>query len=178
MTNFNIVNVEDADQPTQELLAAIDKELGMIPNVYAVMANSPSTLAGFLGFGKALDSGSLSAVLKEKIALVVSNENTCGYCVSAHSAVAAQLGMSAEDAIDAQKGKSENTKEQAVLNLAISLNSNHGHGDNSAVRKAFDAGLSVEEIIEVLGQVLKNIMTNTLNGIAETKIDFPKKKLI
>ena len=157
---------------------AFKNKWGMIPNVYAVMAQAPSTLAGQLALGNALTRGTLSPKLSEKIALVVGNDNSCGYCVAAHSAIAASLGLSDEEIIEAQKGKSEDPLEQAVLNLAISVNGNHGHGDNSAVRRALEAGLNEAEIIEVVGQVVKNIMTNTINGIAETTIDFPARDLI
>lgn len=178
MSVFKKVTSPDPEQPAHALLSAIKKKFGMVPNVYAVMANSPATLAALLEFGNILDEGSLSPQIKEKIALVVSNENTCKYCVSAHTAVAAGLKISHDEIVDAQRGKSDDPREQAILNLAISLNSNHGHGDNSAVSAALQAGVSVEETLEILGQVVKNIMTNTMNGIAKTEIDFPEVPLI
>ncbi len=88
------------------------------------------------------------------------------------------MGMSDEEIIEAQKGNSEDPREQAILTLAISINGNHGHGDNSAVRRAIEAGLSEAEVIEIVGQVVNNIMTNTINGIAKTTIDFPERDLI
>ncbi|NNF16801.1 MAG: carboxymuconolactone decarboxylase family protein [Gammaproteobacteria bacterium] len=178
MSDFKKVAWRDPKDPAHALLSAINKKYGMVPNVYAVMANSPTTLAALMEFGTTLDKGSLSPQIKEKIALVVSNENTCKYCVSAHTAVTAGLKMATDEVIDAQRGKSDDPREQAILNLAISLNSNHGHGDNSAVSAALQAGVSVEEILDILGQVVKNIMTNTMNGIARTKIDFPEVPLI
>ena len=178
MSQFNLVSLESAEGQVKDLLESINSKLGRIPNVYAVMAQAPSTLAGQLALGAELANGSLSSTLSEKIALVVGNDNSCGYCVSAHSAIAANLGLSDDEIIEAQKGKSEDPREQAVLNLAISLNGNHGHGDNSAVRRALEAGLSQAEVIEVVGEVVKNIMTNTINGIADTTIDFPQRELI
>ena len=177
MSKFKAIHLADATGEAQQLLTGIKEKVGKVPNVYAVLANSPSTLAGLLTLGKELDRGSLDAVTKEKIALAVGNQNTCQNSVSAHTAIGKSLGMTEEDTIDAQKGLSEDAREKALLDLAISLNSNHGHGDNGAVRRAMEAGLNAEEVIEVLGQVVKNIMTNSLNGIAETEIDFPKVDL-
>lgn len=178
MPQFKLESPDSAGGQAKELLEAINKKMGMIPNVYAVMAQAPSVLAGQMALGDSLANGSLSPALIEKIALVVSNDNSCGYCVAAHSSIAASLGISDEDIIDAQKGRSDDALEQAVLNLAISVNGNHGHGDNSAIRRALEAGLSEAQIIEVVGQVVKNIMTNAVNGIAETAIDFPERALI
>lgn len=178
MSQFKRVTLESAEGQAKDLLEGIQHKLGMVPNLYAVMAQSPTTLAGQLALGEALGRGSLSAAINEKIALVVSNDNSCGYCVSAHSAIAAGLGLSDDEIVEAQKGKSDDPREQAILTLAISVNGNHGHGDNSAIRRALEAGLSEAEVIEVVGQVVKNIMTNTINGIAQTDIDFPERSLI
>ncbi len=178
MSKFKTVNVDSAEGEARDLLDGINKKLGMVPNLYAVMAQSPSTLAAQLALGNELSKGTLTPKLNEKIALVVGNDNSCGYCVSAHSQIAASLGMPDDEIVEAQKGKSEDAREQAILTLAISINGNHGHGDNSAVRRALEAGLSEAEIIEVVGQVVKNIMTNAINGIAQTEIDFPERDLI
>ncbi|MFK8032142.1 MAG: carboxymuconolactone decarboxylase family protein [Gammaproteobacteria bacterium] len=178
MPQFKTVTLETAEGEAKEQLESLNRNMGRVPNIYAVMAQSPSTLAAQLALTQELGRGTLSDAINEKIALVVSNDNSCGYCVSAHSAIAASLGMSDVDIIDAQKGKSKDPLEQAILTLAISINGNHGHGDNSAIRRALEAGLTEAEVIEVVGQVVKNIMTNTVNGIAETTIDFPNRTLI
>ncbi|MEM7082212.1 MAG: carboxymuconolactone decarboxylase family protein [Pseudomonadota bacterium] len=177
MSQFKTIDRESADGLAKDLLDQLHHQLGMVPNVYAVMAQAPTTLAAQLALTEHLSNGTLSAKLNEKIALVVSNDNSCGYCVAAHSAIAARLGMSDEEIVAAQKGKSKDPVEQAVLNLAISINGNHGHGDNSAVRRALDAGLSEAQIVEIVGQVVKNIMTNSINGIANTTIDFPEREM-
>lgn len=178
MPQFDNVTLDMAKGEARDLLESLNKKMGMVPNIYAVMAQSPSTLAAQLALSDELARGTLSDAINEKIALVVGNDNSCGYCVSAHSAIAAGLGMSDDEIIEAQKGRSEDPLEQAILTLAISVNGNHGHGNNSAIQKALEAGLSEAEVIEVVGQVIKNIMTNTINGIAETPIDFPERPLI
>lgn len=178
MSKFKKIDPEHSEGPVAGLLNGIKESMGSVPNVYAVMANSPSVLQATLNFGGTLKTSGFDEKMCEKIALVVSNENSCQYCVSAHSAIAAKMGLSDEEILDAQKGTAKDPREQAILTLAISLNGNHGHGDNSAVAAAFEAGLSATEILDVVGQVVKNIMTNMVNGIAETEIDFPKRALI
>ncbi len=178
MSQFKLVNLDSAKGEARDLLEGINTKMGMIPNLYAAMAQSPSTLAALFALSSELSKGTLSPALNEKIALVVGNDNSCGYCVSAHSKIAAGLGMADEEIIEAQKGNSEDPREQSILTLAISVNGNHGHGDNSAVRRALEAGLSEAEVIEVVGQVVKNIMTNAVNGVARTAIDFPERDLI
>lgn len=177
MATFSPIGPEQAESPANEILAGLEQQLGMVPNIYAAMARSPSTLAALMSFGDELDKGSLSTPLKEKIALAVSNRNGCAYCVSAHTAIARNAGVSEQETVDAQRGRAEGAREEAILKLAVALNAEHGHGDNREVQAALDAGVSQAEIIEVVGQVVKNIMTNTFNGIAGTEIDFPKTAL-
>jgi AhpD family alkylhydroperoxidase len=57
---------------------------GTVPNLTRVMANSPTTLRGYLAFYQALSDGRLGPEVTERIALVVAEQNGCAYCLSAH----------------------------------------------------------------------------------------------
>jgi AhpD family alkylhydroperoxidase len=78
---------------SKNLLDAVNASLGMVPNLFRVMAHSPATLEGFLSFNSALGAGTLDAKLRERIALAVAEENSCGYCLSAHSLLGKGAGL-------------------------------------------------------------------------------------
>jgi AhpD family alkylhydroperoxidase len=61
------------------------KSFKFIPNLFGVFANSPVLLEGYVGLEKTFDKGSLSAVERQIILLSASVENSCGYCMAAHS---------------------------------------------------------------------------------------------
>ena len=46
---------------SKNLLDAVKASLGMVPNLFRVMAHSPATLEGFLSFNSALGAGTLDA---------------------------------------------------------------------------------------------------------------------
>ncbi len=48
MPQFELINVDSAQGRAKDLLDLIQKKMGLVPNVYAVMAQAPSTLAGQL----------------------------------------------------------------------------------------------------------------------------------
>jgi AhpD family alkylhydroperoxidase len=79
---------------------------GSVPNLTRVMANSPVTLDGYLEFSKALSDGLLGPDVSERIALLVAEENGCGYCLSAHSYVAEHaLHLSTDEIAGARGGE-------------------------------------------------------------------------
>lgn len=66
---------------------AIERQLGVVPNMMRTMAQSPRVLEGYLALSEALSRGLLPATLREQIALAVAEANACNYCLSAHAAL-------------------------------------------------------------------------------------------
>lgn len=52
MTTFNVHNIETAPEKSKHLLQNSQKEMGMIPALHAVMAESPSTLEAYQALHK------------------------------------------------------------------------------------------------------------------------------
>ena len=50
------------------MLEAVKKQLGVVPNLFRVVANSPAALEGYLGLNGALGKGQLDARTRERIA--------------------------------------------------------------------------------------------------------------
>jgi hypothetical protein len=75
MARLPIINPEKATGKAQELLSAVQKTLGLVPNSMRVMVNSPAVLEAYIGFSGALDGGSLNAKTRERIALGVAEAN-------------------------------------------------------------------------------------------------------
>ena len=88
---------EDATGKTKELLDGVRTKMGMLPNLFLTMANSPEVLEGFVGLKDALDRGVLPAKLREEIGLAVSQCNHSEYCVAGHTAIGKTLGLSDDE---------------------------------------------------------------------------------
>ncbi|WP_433234956.1 carboxymuconolactone decarboxylase family protein [Streptosporangium sp. CA-135522] len=85
MSRLPPIQPESATGAAADLLATMQKALGVTPNMTKAMANSPAVLKAYLDFSGALNSGSLPASTRERIALMVAQENGCDYCLSAHT---------------------------------------------------------------------------------------------
>lgn len=163
----------DANPKTRELFAAVEKKMGMLPNLISTMAQSPAVAQAYIGFSGALAGGALSASLRERIALVVGETNQCNYCVSAHSFYGGKLGLSENDLLDARHGTASDEKANAALVFARKIVEDRGHVSDDDVADIRRAGYSDGEIAEIVANVVLNIFTNYFNHVADTEIDYP-----
>ncbi|HEX5088354.1 MAG TPA: carboxymuconolactone decarboxylase family protein [Nocardioides sp.] len=176
MTGLSAIDPATADPDAAQVLARARKAFGgTIPNLTRVMANSPATLHGYLDLAGALDGGLLDAHVRERIALLVAEQNNCAYCLSAHTFIAAQsLQMDPDDIAAAREGRSSDPRTNAILELASALNLGRGALDEQALDAARAAGVSDAEIAEVVGHVAANAFTNYFAKAARVPIDFPR----
>jgi len=174
MSRLNPVTYEEAKPEVKEVFDALKKKMKMVPNIYAAVANSPTALKALLQFGENLRQGAFSPKEVEAIALAVSEENGCGYCLSAHTAAGKMVGLSEEETRDLRQAKSGDQKLQALTVLAQEIARTRGHPSESAINNFFSAGYSKGELVDLIGFVALNVFTNYFNHIAQTKIDFPK----
>jgi len=175
MTNrIQLLNNEDASEKSQELLAQVQQKFGSIPNVFKMMANSPALLQSYLSFSGALAAGKLDPEISERIALLIAQDNECEYCLAAHSAIARKAGLSGSEILLARQGSSEDEKADAALVFAMAIADNGGRIEDEDLQNARQAGFSDEELLEIVAAVSLNTLTNTLNNLAQTELDFPK----
>lgn len=166
--------IDDAPAASRPFLAAVQKQIGFVPNLFRTVASSPAALEGYLGLSAALAKGSLPAATRERIALAVAAINGCDYCLAAHSYIGANLAKldSAEIAAN-RAGFSNDPKADAAVRFASKVARERGHVDDDALRLVKIAGYGEAEIIEIVLHVALNTWTNYLNTVAETVVDFP-----
>jgi len=90
MSRIAVPNLEDVPEGSKEGLAAVYAQLGVVPNLFRLIASSPAALTGFLNFSGALKK-TLDVKTRERIALAVAQVNGCDYCLSAHTFLATNL---------------------------------------------------------------------------------------
>ena len=93
MNRITTITKETANAEQKALLDAIQAQLGMVPNFLKIIANSPAALRAFLGLYGVAHEGSLDPKTRERIALAVAQQNSCEYCVSAHTAIGRKAGL-------------------------------------------------------------------------------------
>ena len=122
MSRIPTPEIDNAPEASKALLEGVKKQLGSVPNMFRLIANSPEVLNGQLAFSAALNGGKLNAATRERIALAVAEINGCNYCLSAHSYIGKAFKLLDESEIDAaRRGKSADARTEAALVLATEL---------------------------------------------------------
>ena len=154
MSRLSIPAVVDAPAASQPLLAVVHKKLGVVPNLMKLLGQSPAALEGYLSLSGALDKGVLNAKLRESLALAVAEFNGCDYCLAAHSYIGKNLVKLSDDEIaQARDGRATDARNDAALRAA---------------------GFSDAETVEIVLHVALNVLTNYVNNVAHTDVDFPR----
>ena len=173
MPRLDPIDPQTAGPAAKPLLDRVQRALGVTPNMMRTMAQSPAALDAYLAMSGALSRGSLGAAAGEQIALLVAEENGCGYCAAAHTALGAGAGLSG-DALDAARnGDAADPATQAALTLARTVVATRGHVADRDVARALAAGLTQGQVAEVVAHVGLNVFTNYFNSLADTELDFP-----
>lgn len=166
--------IEAAPAASQPLLEAVKRLLGVAPNLFRMVGNSPAALEGYLGMFGALGKGALPAPTRERIALAVAEINACNYCLSAHTYLGKNLaGLDDAEMTANRNGASNDPKADAAVRFAAKVTRERGHVSELDFRAVKAAGYDDAQIIEIVQHVALNTWTNYINAIAETEIDFP-----
>ncbi|MFY8105553.1 MAG: carboxymuconolactone decarboxylase family protein [Elstera sp.] len=159
---------------SQPGLNAVQKQLGSVPNLFRLVAQSPALLNAYLSFSQALSTGLLDGKTRERIALAVAQVNGCEYCLAAHTYLGTHVAkLDASEIAANRRGGSTDAKADAAVRFAVAVTEHRGRIDTASLQAVKTAGYSEAEILEIIGVVALNIFTNTLNNVAQTDVDFP-----
>jgi uncharacterized peroxidase-related enzyme len=155
------------------MLDAVEKQLGVVPNLFRLVSLSPAALQGFLGLSGALGKA-LDVKTRERIALAVAQINGCDYCLSAHTYLGLNLAKidGAEIALN-RRGASSDAKANAAVAFAAKVTRERGKVTDADLAAVKTAGYTDAQIVEIVAVVAENIFTNFVNIVAQTEIDFP-----
>ncbi len=167
-------DIDSAPTASQPLLEGVKKQLGSAPNLFRIVANSPAALEGYLCLLGALGKGSVGAKTGERIALAVANVNGCAYCNSAHTYLGKNLAKLDDAEVVANRaGGSHDAKADAAVRFAVRIVKQRGHVGEADLQEVKAAGYSDAELVEIVGHVALNTLTNYVNEVFGTEIDFP-----
>ena len=170
------VNPRHATGKTRRLLGRVRADLGLVPNLFGVLAAAPAALEAYLNFSAALAGGTLDERVREQLALAVAETNLSDYCLSAHEFMGQRAGLTPDEIENAVRARASDPKTDAILKLARNIVVQRGEITDSDLQRARAAGLSDGEIIETVANVALNIFMNYVSHAARLPIDFPQNE--
>lgn len=175
MSRINIPTAEQTLAAAKPLLAAVQAQLGVTPNLMKLVGHSPAALEGYLSFNGAVAKGKLNVQMRERIALAIAEYNACDYCLSAHEYLARNAAKLSDAETAAARGAhSEDARVDAALQFARRVVQSRGMVSDQDLATLRAADFDDAEIIEIVANVALNVLTNYVNNVAQTTIDFPR----
>ena len=91
--NLDYDGQQDGEEQAQNYLNIVNEKIGFIPNVLASFSKCPKQFEGFTKLYNSLMLGEsgLTKLEREMIAVTVSSENHCYYCIVAHGAAVREI---------------------------------------------------------------------------------------
>ena len=169
---FTLHTKETAPKTSVPILEMAEQQFGMIPNLFAVFAESPAALHAYTSINTALQQSDLSELEKQVVFLSVSVENGCLYCVGAHSAIAntAQIDEVTLSELRDKKPLS-NPKLNALRNLTLCILQRQGWVPDDELDAFLAAGYEQKHILDVITIISMKTLSNYVNHIAQTPLD-------
>lgn len=177
MSRLSALDPDSIAFAAKTLLEQVQREIGMVPAILRVIANSPAALEGFLAMQECLDNGALDKRLRVQIALAVSQANDSEYCIAAHTAIGRAAGLSDEALRDARRATSPDSRTDAALKFARALGARPALPLDKHLDRLRDAGYESTHVAEMIAHTVLVSMTNCFFHASAVNLDFPRVEL-
>ncbi|WP_286232695.1 carboxymuconolactone decarboxylase family protein [Thalassotalea sediminis] len=172
MSEFIKHTIESAPKQSKAFLENSKKEMGAIPVLYAVMAESPEILQAYKQLHQQFTSTSFNNEELTVVWQTINVEHNCQYCVPAHTAIANMMGVASEisEALRSRKTL-PNEKLQALHEFTLSVVRQRGFVTEDQLSTFYAAGYGQKQVLEVILGVSQKVISNYVNHIAKTEVD-------
>ena len=167
-TRAQILDVEDFPDDIQAKIAEVTEKSGFTPNVFRAIASRPEEWRAFMQMHDSLmdrQTPGLSKADREMIVVATSAANSCMYCVVAHGAIARIRSKNPHLAdqltVDWRKADLDD-RMKVVIEVSIKLAMTPAEVTDDDQQRLRDAGLSVEDVMDVGSIVAFFAMSNRL----------------
>ena len=164
----------DLSPDMQAYFAKCEEKIGFVPNVLAAYAHDDAKLRAFTEFYNdlMLAPSGLSKLEREMIAVAVSSENRCFYCLAAHGAAVRQLSgdpVLGELLVMNWRAADLSPRHRAMLAFAVKMTrESHAVGDSDR-RTLRDAGFGERDIWDIAAVAAFYNMTNRMASAVDMR---------
>jgi alkylhydroperoxidase family enzyme len=172
MSKFTIHTAETAPADSKAILEGAQKQMGVVPELFAVMAESPQLLKAYTQLHQLFTETSFDAEELTVVWQTINVEHECHYCVPAHTAIAHSMKVDVA-LIEALRNEEKlpTEKLQALKDLTLSVVRNRGNVSESDLSAFFEAGYGHQQVLEIILGLSQKVISNYVNHIAETSVD-------
>ena len=177
MTNqnprLNSIEPEAAAGKIAAIYGQVKSKMGMVPNLFKGLANSPQALEAYLTLDQLISDGSLTPAEQQIVRMVVSMHNECTYCIAAHTMGLKGVGLSDAEILEVRHGNSDDTKLQALIVFTQEILSTKGFVSDDDLAAVRAAGYTDTNITDITVVIAQKTLSNLFNHVHGTVLDFP-----
>jgi uncharacterized peroxidase-related enzyme len=166
-----MVSDAEVDGSTRAVFARARRRYGWLPNTVRVMARGSVAAELYLTAGDLNAAGTLTAVERELLAVLVATHNGCAYCRIAHGLAARALHVDPAGILAAGRATSIDPRTAAILGLAAKVLAHAGRLSDEEVTRARTEGLDDTTMLDIVSVIAENMLGNTINNLANTILD-------
>jgi alkylhydroperoxidase family enzyme len=172
MPTYQIHTIVSAPEKSKPAVEQLQQAFGVLPNLAAVISNSPKLVTALVAVFQQVHSSSLTEPEIQIVLLTDAVANSSAYAVAFHSALALKQGVSSEetDAIRAQL-LPKDRRFAALSTLAKTLIEKRGHLSEQELDAFLATGFTKEQILEVIAVVAASTITNYAGTIANPPLE-------
>ncbi len=176
MHQYRIHTLESAPKKSKPALQGLMQAVGLIPNLAATMAESPTLVNGFVGAFGNFHGGSFSGQQRQVLLLTNAVTNTCAWAVAFHSILALKEGVDADEVGAIRERRlPKNAKFAALSAFSRALIDKRGHVDERDISTFTDAGFGPDQVLEVIAGLAVSVLANYAGNITNPVLEEPFK---
>lgn len=181
MENTATLHLEMKTPQTSEpmakaILEQAQQKMGMIPNMYGLMANAPGLLQAYTqGYELFRKHSGFTPVEQEVVLLSISFENGCEYCMAAHSFIADKQSKVPVEVTEAIRNGAEvpDARLRALSEFTRTLVNKRGRPAKEDVERFREGGYTEAQILQIILAIGVKTFSNYANHVCDTPVDAP-----
>jgi uncharacterized peroxidase-related enzyme len=147
------ISDQEAAEKIKPVFEGMEKKLGVVPNVFRVMAHNPEMLEAFLGLNATLPKTKLNGKLRELAYIKTSELNGCDYCLHHHRALGKKAGLNDRQVAETAQGETSDAYDEL---------------EREVMRYAEEVTRHINVSDELLGRLKKSLSDRELVELAMT----------
>ncbi len=171
MTAFQLHSIETAPDSSRAILAEMQGQGGKLPNLLRTLAESPVALTAYRQLATLLANSSLTPIEQQVVYVTAAHANQCHYCTIPNP----MLGDAAEAediAAAIRHGhRLVNPRLQALRKFTAAMTENRGWVPEGEVELFLGAGLTRENLLEVVTGIALVTLSSYANHVTATPVD-------
>lgn len=155
ISRLAVPDEQDLPADIQELFAQMRQKPGFVPNVYRAYGLRPHQLRGFIALYSSImeEESGLTKAEREMIAVAVSAQNHCFYCLTSHGAalrIRAKNAVLADTVAANYRAADLTPRQRAMLDFAVKITLASDTCSDEDIAGLHAHGFSDEDVLDII----------------------------